>query len=348
MHAWTVPSNEPNDGWPLPGDPNVHVGVRHHLVPRFYLERFARNDRIAVVNRHTRVRRVSPIRDTAAEKDFYTYINVKGDHDGHLEQLLGHIEGDAASSIRNFTSIFAPDPTYEDHQAVCLFMAFQIARGRTARRRIELFVDLFGHLQGSLTQRQAPNASGEAGEAPEETRRESEARARVNQVEFIPDPNEHLDQIGRSAASMLPHLLSRPWFLFEFSNFSLLTSDEPVVLHTPGPHTETEAIGVQTAHEVWMPLDPKRLLILGRGGDPGPFNRLPGEPEFAIQSNRLVGQNAYDEIFLHPDFDIEVPELPPVGPLFRVTTDALPEVLGRYNKPPRNRRTQRRRPKGKN
>jgi len=72
-----------NRKWPLPGDPDASVGARHHRVPRFYLERFA-NERlqIATVDRRTGERRTAAIRETAAEKDFYTAINTDGEKDG--------------------------------------------------------------------------------------------------------------------------------------------------------------------------------------------------------------------------------------------------------------------------
>ena len=87
--------------WPLPGDPDASVGARHHRVPRFYLERFA-NERmqIGTVDRRTGVRRTTAIRETAAEKDFYTAINTEGEKDGKTEHLLSHIEGSAAQSYQ--------------------------------------------------------------------------------------------------------------------------------------------------------------------------------------------------------------------------------------------------------
>lgn len=75
--------------WPLPGDPDASVGARHHRVPRFYLERFA-NERlqIASVDRRTGTRRVTAIKETAVERDFYTAINTAGQKDGKTEHLL--------------------------------------------------------------------------------------------------------------------------------------------------------------------------------------------------------------------------------------------------------------------
>lgn len=104
-----------NRKWPLPGDPDASVGARHHRVPRFYLERFA-NERLQIttVDRHTAERRTASIRETAAEKDFYTAINTDGEKDGKSEHLLTHVEGNAARAIRNILvrafRLFPPQP----------------------------------------------------------------------------------------------------------------------------------------------------------------------------------------------------------------------------------------------
>jgi hypothetical protein len=66
-YPWLVTAT--SDEWPLPGDPDAGVGARHHRVPRFYLERFA-NERmqITTVDRRTRTRWTSAIKETAAER----------------------------------------------------------------------------------------------------------------------------------------------------------------------------------------------------------------------------------------------------------------------------------------
>jgi hypothetical protein len=112
-----------DDEWPLGGDPDSHVGKRHHLLPKFYLERFARGDRIAVIDPRTHARRVTPIRDTATERDFYTFVNTEGQLDGRLEQLLSQIERDAARAIRNLTSMFGTHIGPQDRVSVCLLLA---------------------------------------------------------------------------------------------------------------------------------------------------------------------------------------------------------------------------------
>jgi Protein of unknown function (DUF4238) len=136
--------------WPLPGDPDASVGARHHRVPRFYLERFA-NERmqITTVDRRTHARRTAAIRETAAEKDFYTAINTEGAKDGKTEHLLSHIEGNAARAIKNILNPVFPlfPPRQQDRADLCLFLAFQKVRGKLTRKRIEMLGDLWAHLQ---------------------------------------------------------------------------------------------------------------------------------------------------------------------------------------------------------
>jgi hypothetical protein len=339
-------ATEADDGWPLPGNPDVHVGTRHHVVPRFYLERFARADRIAVVDPRTGARRVASIRDTAAEKDYYTFVNTDGELDGRMEQLLGKIEGDAAEAIRNMTSIFGGDVSPDDRASVCLLLAFQLNRGRAARRRSELFGDLMTRLLlVGINDEQAARAyiERQGGTVnPETVAAVIDMSSRLDTYEFVPDPNDHTAMIGKVAEDAMPYLLGRRWFIYEWERPALLSGDEPVSLFSPGPHEEVESLGLATARQVLFPLDPRRLLVLGeleRGTRP--VARAEGTSTWAELANWLTTYNAYDSVFLHPDVSIEVPVME-AQPLFRVSTDASP-VLDRYNRAPRVRRTQRRR-----
>ena len=69
---------------------------------------------ITTVDRRTGTRWTSAIKETAAEKDFYTVINAEGEKDGKTEHLLSHIEGNAARAIRNVLTacfpLFPPQP----------------------------------------------------------------------------------------------------------------------------------------------------------------------------------------------------------------------------------------------
>lgn len=339
--------------WPLPGDPDPSVGARHHRVPRFYLERFA-NDRfqIATVDRRTGERRLTAIRETAVEKDFYTAINTDGKKDGKTEHLLTHIEGSAARAIRNILNpvfrLFPPQP--QDRADLCLFLAFQKVRGRLTRKRIELLGDLWAHLiiPGGMTAEQAADwlRANDQDPTPEAIQDLVELSTDMGDLEFKPDPNEHLRVMGGTALRISELLLPRPWWIAEYDTPALLTSDEPVALHfrarsRPPGHDR----GIAYADEIWFPLDPRRLLILGRPGDPLPEQRLRVPAETAKTVNLTIAAGAYEHIYMHPDQDplgdIQLPEPCPVlqvrgGP---------PIDLSRYNQALTDTSTQRRKPR---
>lgn len=235
-YPWPVTATSAE--WPLPGDPDSSVGARHHRVPRFYLERFA-NERmqITAVERRTRARRTAAIRETAAEKDFYTAINTEGAKDGKTEHLLSHIEGNAARAVKNILNpvfpLFPPQP--QDRADLCLFLAFQKVRGKLTRKRIEMLGDLWAHLQipaGMTTgQARAWLQANDQEATPESVQEIVELSASMEDFEFVPDPNAHLSVMGGVALRISELLLPRPWWIAEYDSPALLTSDEPVALH---------------------------------------------------------------------------------------------------------------------
>ncbi len=336
--------------WPLPGNPDAAVGARHHRLPRFHLERFA-NERlqIATVDRRTGQRRITAIKDTAAEKDFYTAINTEGEKDSKTEHLLTHIEGNAARAIRHILNpafrLFPPQP--QDRADLCLFLAFQKVRGKLTRKRIELLGDLWAHLRipGDMTAEQATAwlHANDQEVTPESVKELVDLSASMGDLEFVPDPNEHLRVMGDLALRISEVLLPRPWWIAEYDSPALLTSDEPVALHfrdqsRPPGH----GYGIAYADEIWFPLDPRRLLILGTPGDPLPEQRLRVPLETARTVNLTVAAGAYEYVYMHPDQDhLKGIRLPKTGPVLQLHGQ-MPIDFSRYNQPVTDTRTQRR------
>jgi Protein of unknown function (DUF4238) len=124
---------------------------------------------------------------------------------------------------------------------------------------------------------------------------------------------------------------------------ALLTSDEPVAPHfrdrsRPPGHDR----GIAYADEIWFPLDPRRLLILGRPGDPLPEQRLRPAAKTAATVNLTIAAGAYEYIYTHPAQDhLKGLRLPKPDPVLQVSSD-LPMDLRRYNQPISDTRTQRR------
>jgi hypothetical protein len=333
----------------LAADPSVGVGARHHRLARFYLERFSDGGRVAVVDRRTMRRWNGSVTDVAAERDFYTTINLDGDKDGRHEQLLSQVEGDAARAIRNICNpvfdLFPPQQ--QDRHDLCLFLAFQRVRGRAARKRIELLGDLWAHIW--VPERMTPGQADEWLRAhgheatPTAIADLVSLSADMPDLEFVPDPNEHVRVMVSIAVKIAEYLMPRPWWLVSYDAPALLTSDEPVALHNRRRRQPGELGGIAGSDEIWFPLDPSHLLVLGRPDDPLPEQRLPAPLASARTVNSAVAAAAYEHIFMHPGQDhLDDIELPEPGPLFHVEAE-LPIDISRYNRAPARTGTQRRR-----
>jgi hypothetical protein len=158
---------------------------------------------------------------------------------------------------------------------------------------------------------------------PESFHEMVELSASMEEFEFVPDPNAHLSAIGGIALRISELLLPRPWWIGEYDSPALLTSDEPVALHfrdrsRPPGHDR----GIAYADEIWFPLDPRRLLILGRPGDSLPEQRLRAPAKTAAAVNLTIAAGAYEYIYMHPAQDhLKGLRLPKPGPVLRVGAD---------------------------
>lgn len=338
-------ADEPGQ-WPFTGDPNSAVGSRHHIVPRFYLERWADpSGHLLVVEKPGGKRVKASIKDAGTEKDFYTYLDRDGRPAGHLEQLLSQIEGKASTAIAHMLhpnfAVFPPSP--DEKHDLAIFLAFQAARGRRTRKSIELQADMLARLNLSGLDRPgiAERMSFGQEELSEDRIHEAEEFiANLDEYVFVPDPNEHLGMLGNLAYEIYKRLMRRHWYLCEYNQPVLLTCDEPVALYM-STHDPLRGVGFLNADEVWFPLSPKALLILALNPEPVP-SRFEAPSSTSSTVNRLLVENAYQYAFLHPNHDMLPEELPPDRPIFQVSTRASP-VLERYNKPPDTKRTERRR-----
>lgn len=73
---------------------------RHHYVPKFYLDRFCRDDKLWVHDRNDGTYKHLPPKSVGAEKNFYAFTDNDGKWDVSAEKELSRIEGAAASVIR--------------------------------------------------------------------------------------------------------------------------------------------------------------------------------------------------------------------------------------------------------
>ncbi|MEV6526001.1 DUF4238 domain-containing protein [Longispora sp. NPDC051575] len=331
--------------WPLAGDPDDKVGSRHHIVPKFYLERWAdARHKIVVVQKSSGKRHQTAAKDAGAERDFYTHVAHDGEFHAHTEQLLGKIEDGAAPVIGNILSAFQVFPPLGgDREQLAMLIAFQMTRGKRVRRSMELQADLITRLQLSMLRpehHEAYVADKEGVGRPEDVEALRGLIDDLDNYEFGTDPNEHIVLLSKHAVTIFPYLMGLSWYLVDYGGPVLLTCDEPVVLyqHNPSPHG---GVGLMTADEIWFPLSPRYLLVLTPIAV-GPERVLSDSPENAAMVNNRLVHNAYELVYLHPDHDMLPAQMPPASPLFLVSGGPRPDIFDRYNQPLTDRRTARR------
>lgn len=114
--------------------------IRHHVVPRFYLARFADEGHrlVAFDAEADDEETVSPKRASVIS-DFYT-IDIGAGPSDEIERCLSEIEALAATALRRIDEGTFP-PSDADRGAITSFMALQFVRGpdfrapRTTRPR---------------------------------------------------------------------------------------------------------------------------------------------------------------------------------------------------------------------
>jgi hypothetical protein len=196
-------------------DPAVGVGSVHHIVPRFYLRRFAdERDQITVVSRITGQRRDAPVDKAHRQKDFYTFVNTDGESDGRVEQLLGLVEGQAATALRNtFHPVFGRWPPMGEHRLELIqFVAFQSLRGRRQRRQMEMIADYAFRFELShVTKANVPDFLRDRGmePTPEAVDEALTVLADLDDLEFAPQNNHYIDSMLRILPKTLPILAQR-------------------------------------------------------------------------------------------------------------------------------------------
>src|SRR4051794_32342689 len=72
---------------------------RQHLVPRWYLSRFASNNRLLRISVDDRVRETVSPKGAAWKPHFYSVRDPDGNRDDRIEKFFGVIENDASIAV---------------------------------------------------------------------------------------------------------------------------------------------------------------------------------------------------------------------------------------------------------
>ena len=275
-------------------------------------------------------------------RDFYTIVTIDGELDSRMEDMLSHIEGQAAAIFKGLLSSLNPLRVLSEQQAtdLAVFICFQMVRGPRHRHELEVMAGWYAkrQLSGQVEDKQ------------------------LRQMMLRPHPNEHIALMGRLAEALFEFVFPRPVAVVFVEGARLFTSDEPVIVNTGGDHVRhhpdcsltqadidkrlarerhkkakrrkdvrrvvhfapTQPRGVQDAIELVLPISPTAALVYGSISE---WDRnivvahLNGEEaqEFAQRVNSAMCSWALDAVIAHPDDkQFVTTPMPPVQPLMRV------------------------------
>lgn len=280
---------------------------KHHLVPRFYLDRWAVNDRVRVVDlaRDRNAYEPTPLQ-AARETDFYRLDQPDtGVSPVFWEAWLSEVEGKAAAAIAAIDANGVATMSDDEHEWLCLFIAVQIMRSRSARfHRRAMFVEQmarvmeFGgveHLARELSDSGRKFTSEELDQLVIDVER---SRADPTQLPF--PRAEDLETSARTAMHLAGILTTRHIRLYRTTR-AILTSDEPVVeLHEDMARPALWS-GAWGAPIIAFPFSPNSALALYRKDLEPPLE--PGTTLTAretVDLNSVLLANAYSFAITQP------------------------------------------------
>jgi hypothetical protein len=290
---------------------------RHHLVPRWYLERFATNSGIvAVVDREQGRRYKSSVTKISTEIGYYD-VDVPGQPRDLIEsQLLAPLEGHAKKGVIRLVQVGPTAISDAERWNIATFVAAQILRGKDQESIADQMADML--LKAQL-----------AGMSDERIRELSPSPMTDEDLEHIRDPDAFKVRIpGAVIQGLVTHLegFTRilfhgyDWAVVRYAEPCVFTSDVPVVMARDRGEGDFYGVGIGSADTIEMPLDPHTILRLHTNVLPGS-----GRPEEIIDGSlsdlqplleRLVN-GAHRWVFAHqqnPLYDKWIPILPPHGP----------------------------------
>lgn len=286
---------------------------RNHVVPKFYLRRFANQaDRISAFHPEDLRRYTTSIEKVGVEGHFYN-IPTEDGWDTVVEDTLSKLESIAGHDLPRLVT--GRSTTLEAFRGrLSFFMAVQFVRGRSSRDAMvdftkDLFVKVAQFMTPEIIQAEAERR-GKTMSLEEATEVWKVGQDPTLSVDFqkvgpqqLPADSRvnapHIFELGRK---LVPFFFNRTWTVFEFDAPLLLTSDEPVAQGVDSQFP-VRSVGLAQADTIVFPLDPRHALLMTHP-DRGPLPpRGTGTPEMAKAFNRLVAARSCKQIFFHPDTD---------------------------------------------
>ncbi len=301
----------------------MNAPVRHHVVPRFYLDRWGGGNRRVRARRRDGASFVASTSRVAVETGFYNIVDGNGQTSTVVEKYLGSIERPGADALRGIDSTGQPPQrgTVERWALASLF-ALQYTRSPEQRSRIMFHDDVLAFLADrDLTSELVAEylvADCHLGFVPETNEVEAAADWISGSMHMAGNTsvNDSIEMMLASAMEMAPVIEEMNWTVEHDRKGRFISSTPMTLWRQPTPRDRFEGIVVQTCTEIRVPLDPWNLLVLHRESRPTSIQATTDRPR---RCNADVARGCHKLIFgsEQQDHIVDTVSLKPKRPVLR-------------------------------
>jgi len=272
---------------------------RHHTVPQLLLCRFTdENGLVRVVERDD----FSKWFETGtvgalAEKHFYTIETETGPDVGIEEDLFARrVEAPAARALRRVVDEGRFPPMPGLRETLSIFFAFQFVRGPGVRAALLAHYDAFAKMRASgatpeMVRRYVKENDDGSPLSDDDVQELLGTLHDTSSWRVVPnsEANHHLGIVLPMVLDLVPHFEERQWHLISFPSPMLVTGDEPIGLVGRAVSPGDDVLGIKTASEIVVPVDPMHAFLLAPAPRSTAELRLTGTPKMAQIINNHVG-----------------------------------------------------------
>ncbi len=252
---------------------------RQHFLPRFYLEGFTNNGKLAVYDRETnRVRVQQPI-NTGVIGHFYTLEDAEGRKRYELEQMLSEYEANASPTVCKLSAKQEISP--DERAYLSIFVALAAFRTPDIVDSLKLMnSDLIGEMTRRMFSDKEQVKDGLRVKPYAPSSEEELEQEAIEMIEFAQGgqytiTTEHSWAVGmaiQTGLKIAPILAGRNWDVIHSNTdkTSFVTTDAPVVLSTVIPRKNSFwglGFGNTDALVVFPLTQTCALLMYGNDGD---------------------------------------------------------------------------------
>lgn len=254
----------------------MNIPKRHHYLPKFYLERFCREELLWVYDREkNEYRQQAPI-NTALESQFYTAVGPDGKEHVEIEKFFSFIEGETKPIIEKIDQ--GGEISLKDKEMIATFVSFLKVRvpdfEKTIDEANEKLLKKVNQFMFSTEEQAAAllkKVEGETGQ--------SSSISPKDLVEFVKGDaytvgfqrEFYLSLMMEMGYQAIFFLLNMDWlFLQTPDSSSFVTSDSPFVLIPPINHDPKGFFGIgllSPGAKKVIPLSKKTCLVICDRGE---------------------------------------------------------------------------------